>query len=161
MGGTCGFDGLSRPAFCNISCNDIYKISAKLICYTHVNNLFVMNTILLIILVRMYVAVCLDSFGYISICRSHVSFEREFFLRSHVSLLLCILRHPIVSLNFSFLWREQSRSAHSSTFFSRSYIGSISRNYSRRHFQSKTFVKLKVQPNPPFICDCSYEDLDF
>ena len=30
MGGTCGFGGLSSPAFLNISCYDIYKISAKL-----------------------------------------------------------------------------------------------------------------------------------
>ena len=36
-----------------------------------------MNTLLLIILVRIYVAVCLGSFGYISIFRSRVPFERE------------------------------------------------------------------------------------
>ena len=36
-----------------------------------------MTTLLLIILVRIYVAVCLGSFGYISICRSRVPFERE------------------------------------------------------------------------------------
>ena len=33
MSGTCGFGGLSSPAFFNISCNDIYKISAKLYMY--------------------------------------------------------------------------------------------------------------------------------
>ena len=30
MGGTCSFGGLSSPVFLNISCNDIYRISAKL-----------------------------------------------------------------------------------------------------------------------------------
>ena len=38
-----------------------------------------MNTLLFIILVKIYVAVCLGSFGYISIFRSRVPFEREFF----------------------------------------------------------------------------------
>ena len=38
-------------------------------------------------------------------------------------------------------------------------VGRISRNYFRHHFQSTTFVKLKTQPT--FICDCSYDYLDF
>ena len=92
-------------------------------------NLFVMNTLLLIILVRIYVAVCLGTFP----SADHVCLLREFFLRSHVSLFLCILKHhmtfPIGSLNFSLLWREKLRSAYSSAFFSQSYIGSISQNY--------------------------------
>ena len=43
--------------------------------FVKTEGVFVMNTLLLIILVRIYVAVCLGSFGYISICRSRVPFE--------------------------------------------------------------------------------------
>ena len=28
-------------------------------------------------------------------------------------------------------------------------------------FAVETFIKLKIQPNPPFIYDYTYEDLDF
>ena len=62
---------------------DLFSLPKTLTC----GKLFVMNTLLLIILVRIYVAVCLGSYGYISICRSRVLFERQLYLRNHVSLL--------------------------------------------------------------------------
>ena len=115
-----------------------------------------MNTLLLIILVRIYVAVCLGPFGYISICRSRVPFEKP-----------CgfALMHFEASHDFS-NWLFKISSSVARKIALGSFIDIFQSKLHRQHqpklfstsFQSKTFVKLKTQPNSPFIYDYSYED---
>ena len=125
-----------------------------------------MTTLLLIVLVRIYVAVCLGSFGYISICRSRVPFERERVLFEKPREFA--LMHFEASHDFSD-WFFKLFSSVARKIALGSFIDIFQSKLHRQHqqklfstsFQSKTFVKLKTQPNPPFIYDYSYEDIDF